>query len=68
MEIFDKYELKTLLNLMFFTIWGIIAIALIPLMVGLSSLGGFEKRPILEKFMFYSGPGGLFIEIGRAHV
>lgn len=61
MGIFDKYEIKTSLGLLGFVIWGVVSIILIPMLIGLGPLGGFEKEAILQKFWFYAGPGMGFL-------
>jgi len=54
-KIFEKWEVKTTLILLGFVIYGVFSTILLPMLVGLGPLGGFEVRAILEKFWFYSG-------------
>lgn len=60
-KLFERYEIRTILHLLFFIMWGVLTMGLIPLLVGFGPTGGFEIEEILQKFVFYTGPGGLFL-------
>jgi len=56
----ENREIKYVLIILLYVAWKGLTIALIPMGVGLSKLGGFESESVLTKFMFYIGPAAFF--------